>query len=397
MGVIILTCRCGQRVKAPGARPGRIGRCPTCGSLLEVVPEPIDYRPMTIAALQRSADLGAPDSAEDPKELHAPGGYFIEPIGTQRGSAGQQTPLSRSSPYKRAGGHITDSRTASHVPVAGELLPVLRHPETSILASMLYPLRGAETLAMVAVMSVIFWGFTILVPEYCMGIWADASTLGTPSMGMLVILISALPVLLLLPLVIIYLLQYLGRVLVSSAMGDIVPPRTPDRNFDGLFSGLSPWLTWLVLGGLISLSPLALFAFLEDQPILEKPLLIIGLVMLGLPYALTSLMLAFLNDRPSAAAPHGVLFAWLRHGRLFFPVLLQSSAIIAMSCMAFVLSLMLRLGHFWLYLAMALGCWGLAIWMAIVLMRVLGLHYHRHFDSLKWQRADPRWGVRWRL
>ena len=108
---------------------------------------------------------------------------------------------------------------------------------------MLYPLRGAETLAMVTVMGTTFWGFTILVPEYCLGVWADASAMGTPSMGMLVILISALPALLLLPLIVIYMMQYLGRVLVSSAMGDTVPPRTPDRNFDGLFSGLSPWLT----------------------------------------------------------------------------------------------------------------------------------------------------------
>ena len=180
-------------------------------------------------------------------------------------------------------------------------------------------------------------------------------------------------------------------------MGDTVPPRTPDRNFDGLLTGLSPWLTWLIFGALISLSPLVLFVFLEGEPVLEKPLLVIGLVTLGLPYALTSLMMTFLHDRFLAAAPHGVLFAWLRHGRFLFPVLLQSSAIVAMGCMAFVFTLMLRIGYFWLYLAMALGCWGLAIWIALVTMRILGLHYYRHRSSLEWQRADPRWGVRWRL
>ncbi len=208
--------------------------------------------------------------------------------------------------------------------MADGFLPPLSHPETSVLTSMLYPLRGAETLAMVAVMGVTFWGFATLVPEYCLGVWADASALGTPSMGMLVILISAIPALLLLPLIIIYMLQYLGRVLVSSAMGDTAPPRMPDRNFDGLFSGLYPWLTWVIFGGLISLFPLVLFAFLEDQPILEKPLLIVGLMMLGLPYAMTSLMMSFLHDRPLAAAPPEVIYAWLRHGRSFFPTLLQS-------------------------------------------------------------------------
>ena len=101
-------------------------------------------------------------------------------------------------------------------PMADGFLRPLQHPESRVLVSLLYPLRGAEALAMVAVMGVAFWGFTILVPEYCLSVWADASTLGTPSMGMLVILISALPALLLFPLIVIYLLQYLGRVLVSA-------------------------------------------------------------------------------------------------------------------------------------------------------------------------------------
>ena len=281
--------------------------------------------------------------------------------------------------------------------MADGLLPPLSHPETSVLASMLYPLRGAETLAMVAVMGVIFWGFATLVPEYCLGIWADANMLGTPSMGMLVILISAIPALLLLPVIIIYMLQYLGRVLVSSAMGDTAPPRMPDRNFDGLFNGLYPWLTWLILGGLISLSPLALFAFLGDQPILEKPLLIVGLMTLGLPHAMTALMMSFLHDYPLAAAPPGVIYALLRHGRSFLPTLFQSSVLVTLGGGAFALTLMLRTSHFWLYLTLAMGCWVIAIWIAIVTMRVLGLHYHRHRDSLKWQRADPRWGVSWRL
>ena len=281
--------------------------------------------------------------------------------------------------------------------MADGLLPPLGHLETRVLASLLYPLRGAETLAMVTVMGTTFWGFTILVPEYCLGVWADASAMGTPSMGMLVILISALPALLLLPLIIIYLLQYLGRVLVSSAMGDTVPPRTPDRNFDGLFSGLSPWLIWLLFGGLLGLSPLVLFAYLENRPMTERPFLIIVYASLGLPYALTSLMLSFLHDRPWAAAPPGVLGALLRHGFSLLPVLLQVSAILGLGGVAFVLASMLRTSHFWVYLATALGCWGLAIWISLVAMRVLGLHYHRNRDRLKWQHADPRWGVSWRL
>jgi hypothetical protein len=39
----------------------------------------------------------------------------------------------------------------------------------------------------------------------------------------------------------------------------------------------------------------------------------------------------------------------------------------------------------------------LAIWIAVVEMRLLGLYYFRHQEHLKWNRSDPRWGVRWRF
>jgi len=397
---MILVCGCGQRVKASGARPGRIGRCPSCGSPLEVPHEPTTSHPEVISATGRLAVLSSQETGEIEDESQTAGGYFVEPVqrmGAGQGGKRQRRAASPSSPRKLASGYIAEPQGRAHEPMADGLLPLLSHPETSVLALILYPLRGAETLAMVAVMGVTLWGFATLVPEYCLGVWADASTLGTPSMGMLVILISAIPALLLLPLIVIYMLQYLGRVLVSSAMGDTSPPRTPDRNFDGLFSGLYPWLTWLIFGGLISLFPLALLAFLEDQPILEKPLLVVGLMTLGLPYAMTSLMMSFLHDHPLAAAPPGVICALLRHGRSFFPTLFQSSALVALGGGAFALTLALRTSHFWLYLALMLGCWELAVWIAIVTMRVLGLHYHRHRAQLDWQRADPRWGVSWRL
>ena len=80
MGVIILTCRCGQRVKAPGARPGRTGRCPACGGVLEVPPGPgIDPSEAMLDA-EQSANLRTPDLAGDDEDLRTPGGYFVEPV-----------------------------------------------------------------------------------------------------------------------------------------------------------------------------------------------------------------------------------------------------------------------------------------------------------------------------
>jgi hypothetical protein len=122
-------------------------------------------------------------------------------------------------------------RDGDRPPSADEAPTPRAESESSVAASLLYPFRSADGLAVVVVAATAFWGFTILVPEYCLGVWEDANLLSTPSMGGLIVLISAVPVVLLFPFVVIYTLQYLGRILVSSAMGEIIPPRPPDRNF----------------------------------------------------------------------------------------------------------------------------------------------------------------------
>jgi hypothetical protein len=274
--------------------------------------------------------------------------------------------------------------------MADGFLAPLAGSDRSVWASILYPLRSAEALAMVAIMGAIYWVFTILVPEYCLGVWDDANTLGAPSMGMLIILISALPALLLLPLALIYTLQYLGRVLVSSARGETVPPRTPDRNFEGFFSGLYPWFISLVFGAAVGLLPLLLSALFTDFAILGEPVRAAGLAMLGLPYALMALMLAFFHDHPLAATPTGVLGALMRHGGCFLPAMIKVTAVLGLAAMMFVLVLSMRTGHFWLYVLAALGCWAMAIWTGIVVMRIMGVHYFWHQDKLKWHSQGSR-------
>ena len=60
MNVSILVCGCGLKVRAPGATPGRVGRCPKCGGELRVpdVP-PVDDKPIRA----RTPDDDAPGDA----------------------------------------------------------------------------------------------------------------------------------------------------------------------------------------------------------------------------------------------------------------------------------------------------------------------------------------------
>jgi hypothetical protein len=250
---------------------------------------------------------------------------------------------------------------------------------------------------MVVILGMVFWVLTILVPEYCLGLIRDADKLGKLEFGYLVALISILPAAILLIPATCYGLQYLGRVLVSGAMGETIPPRVPDRNVDGFLTGLSPWLVWLLLGVTVGLLPLTSYAIFLSSFLPWNPLVAFGLTMVGLPYMLMALMMAFLHDHALAATPTGVLGAMARLNGSFWPTCLVVAAAIGLSVGAFALVLLLREDHFWLYLVACLGCWSLAHWVAIVVMRILGTYYYRHRYTLRWHHERPRWGVTWGL
>jgi len=304
---------------------------------------------------------------------------------------------SRSRPVKvpPAGEGLLGRKSATSM--ADGLLPALSTPETSWFASVLYPLRGAESLGVIASSSLVFWVFIILVPEYCLSVMGDTDMMGVPTMGKFVALISILPVVFLLPFALCYWLQYLGRVLVASAMGETIPPRLPDRNFDGFLHGLSPWFIWSVLGLLTGLLPLLVYGLSLSTAADGSFLLALALVLVGLPYIVMALMMTFLHDDPIAATPWGVMGAMFRLGGGYGLLCLFVASALALGAGTFLIALLLRARHFWLYLVACLGCWVLVDWTLIVVMRILGTYYDRHKQSLLWHHERPRWGVIWKL
>jgi hypothetical protein len=373
MNVPILVCGCGMRVKAPGAKPGRVGRCPACGGRLEVP---------TL-----------------PKELEAPIGLADESEGFGRRSEIVLTPTRAApvEPEERPRPRAESERPGWRPPMADGLLPLLQKPEREWTTSFLYPLRGAESMAMVGAFGVIAWMFTVPFAEYCLQVMAETEKAGAGLLGLLYTWIVSVPGLILGPFFLAYWLQYLGRVLVTSARGDCAPPRMPDRNFDGFFTGLSPWFIWVVLGVGVGLIPALAYAFAGVPAIGGGAWLALALAVAALPYILAALMLSFLHDNEFAAVPWGVLLSLVRLG---VPFLLLSGLIaaalgVAGGCIA--LAVVLRSHAFWVYLPIALVCWIAVLWVQLVIMRLLGLYYFHHQDNLHWHRAHPRWGVAWRL
>ena len=330
--------------------------------------------------------------AQQPREADQPGGYQLEPV--------QEASLlvpSRSRPIAASPSRGVFVERKSTAPMANGFLPALDRPETSWFTSVLYPLRGAEGLGMIAITAAVFWLFTILVPEYCLTLMGDADSMGASVLGYLIALVSILPFVLLSPLVVLYWLQYLGRTLVSSAMGETVPPRTPDRNFDGFFHGISPWLIWLALGVGVGMLPFFFYAFSPSSRSELNPPAAIGLLLLGLPYILLALMLAFLHDHALAATPWNVVIALIRLGGSYILLCLFVAAALALAAGAFAVALHLRPNHFGIYILLSLVCWASLQWTSIVVMRILGTYYYHNKGSLRWHHECPRWGVTWRL
>src|SRR5262245_51057364 len=120
MTVPTLVCDCGMRMKAPGAVPGRVGRCPRCGGRLRVPDEwPCD----------------GPKQAGGDEPVG--GGYDLAP---EAETTVHVLPRTKPKPARRQ--RETPVAPQRRGAMADGLLPVLEQPERGWLASFLYPLRG---------------------------------------------------------------------------------------------------------------------------------------------------------------------------------------------------------------------------------------------------------------
>lgn len=404
--------------------PGKSGRCPSCGRTLRVpdaasVPPPEDEwnwqgtydltpdgppRPMS-RALGRATVVGPegpwPDEAEAPDEPMPASPAATDGEWTWQGAyeLGANPPAPKSVPVPEAPrGAVEDA--VPRLPLAPRGRVARREPEDDepqhldswFPPHLLYPSRGVEGLSMVAAIGVAAWVMGTLVPEYCLAILADSETMGVPSMGRLIALISSLPVLILSPMVLVYDLQYLARVLVASSDGEPLPPRPPDRNADGLLDGLGAWLRWIVLGAGVGLLPLAAYQMAAVGS--WNPVVAAALGLAGLPYALMALLMAFLHDDDLAARPWAVVGTIAKLGPSFLGLSLTVAALFALVGIAVAASLVLRERAYWLYIPASLASWLLAAWLAIVAMHTLGAYHAPRKGRLKWRRKRRRWGVR---
>jgi len=340
MGEMILVCRCGRRVRAPGAVPGRVGRCPGCGEALRVPEAP-----------------SAP-----PIEVEAP--PAPEPV-----AAARPAPRRR----KRKPSGLIDRLEAWD-----GLVP---RPQTSasarsVFRNLLYPLWDANGLAFLVIFPILWWLISLPTFEY-LSLLAQ----GEPAIAPIRALIPSLTGLII---VLGYTLAFLNQVFLSSAHGETRHPRWPELDLWELVRGVLRWAWALLAGFLVGGLPAFWFLGRVEEPRFSDWAIFGGLWAFGALYAEVALVASLLFDDILAINPATVGRAvWVsRFG--FLRSLILSAAILIPTGLLFTAVLHVSEPH--LAIGSWLLFWGVAFYGALVAMRVLGTEYHRHARALGWFR-----------
>ncbi len=327
---VTLTCDCGQKLNAPGAIPGRVGKCPRCGSLLKMdeVPGP---------------SIGGPGM--DPEFRPPPD------VGTY------QTPRIKRQTRRRPAGW------------SDGLVPLPPAVERSLVGSWDYPLRASSGLGLLLMIPPLLWFGTvplfILIPMAASG--SAVTLLG---------LILLLPELLILALVLGHTLLFLGDVVVTSSLGEVNLPRPATWNPTEIARGWARW-SWAGFLGLVVGGTPALLYWVDTGDVdWFDQVVLIDLILPGLAYAQMVLVMTLIGESVWAAANPVRVFRAIRSGGwkyigpcLVTGVCLATLAGTLQGCLT-IRQPFIQVVAFWLWLVAAL-------YLSMVSLRVLGLFCYR--------------------
>jgi hypothetical protein len=267
----------------------------------------------------------------------------------------------------------------------GLILPPER-PETRLCDSLLYPFWGATGLGLLVFFPPAFW-FTSLPLISTIATLLSGNLTTSARFGLMFLLLLTPCFVLVLG----YALLFLGRVLVSSALGEVEHPRWPGWDLDEMVRGVGRWFWAVVVGVVVGGLP-ALAYWISCGDIDPIDLVIFAeLLAVGAAYAQMALLASILHDDPLAANPITVLRAIVRVGWSWARPCLVSGFALVLGIVA--LRGLLAISQPSLAALALWACWVLIMYLAMVALRVLGLCYHRHARALGWFRDRPRWGV----
>ncbi len=184
-------------------------------------------------------------------------------------------------------------------------------------------------------------------------------------------------------------LLFLGRVLVSSALGEVHHPRWPEWDLDDMLHGFGRWAWALLIGGVLGGFPATAYWLYCGDVDLFDAIILAELLAVGAVYGQMALLATLLHDDPLAANPITVVRSlWQAGWGCLAPSLVGgSAALVALFALGGVSRIdngLVAAVAFWAF-------WVLVLYEAMVVLRVLGLFYHRRAAALGWFRDRPRW------
>ncbi|MFO0949898.1 MAG: hypothetical protein U0835_01855 [Isosphaeraceae bacterium] len=266
-----------------------------------------------------------------------------------------------------------------------------RHPRVApgLFECLIYPLTDGPGVGIL-----IFWPpllFLLSLPIFDVVALLEPLSRGDFALGLLAVPIFS-PLMITFSLVLGYGLLFLGHLFVASAMGEPEHPRWPEWDTGQISEGLGRWI-WAALFGLaVGGAPVAVYwLYCGDIDWFDR-MIFADLVILGVGYALMALAASLLHDNILMANPVTVLSAIFQTGWDY-----------VMPCVAGGFTVLLCAGMMWaitsyiptlkLAALALLGFWGLSLYLAMVVLRMLGLTYHAHALELDWFRGRPKWGI----
>ena len=330
---MLLICSCGQKLNTPGATPGRVGKCPRCGSLLKMA--------------------GPPSPPSEPTAESGPSQGPSRAVGStyRQSSPEPRRPSSKKSLF------------------ADGLVEIPTRPETSFGVCLTYPLRNASGLGLLAFMPPLLWFGAVplfaVIPLLATG--SALTVIGVVLLGpQWVILFFTLG----------HVLLFLGEVVVTSCLGSVQVPRQVSWNPGEIARAWALW-SWALLVGVVAGGWPALIYWLQcgDVDWFDQVVLI-DLIVPGLAYAQMALVLALTDDSPwSAANPIRVTAALGRSGWSFFWPCLVTGGFLALMITLF--KACLELGGEFSQSVAFWAWWVVGLYLAMVALRWLGLFCYR--------------------
>lgn len=331
-----LFCSCGRSFFPVGVAPGGLAQCPSCGAWRRVPARAPDPR----------------DVAERPIPDH---------------------PRQRARLFARR-------RRLGEAATLGEALS--------------YPVRDGPGIALLVVMPPLVWFLSVPVLDLIRFTWSGPR--GNFNPFALVLLPFFVPLGLCFALILGYVLLVLGAVLVSSAMGEYDHPRWPVWDRFVIIEGLGRWFWALAIGLGIGGAPVAFYfdRFGADSP--ADRVILAFLIVLAAGYAQMALAAALLHDSLLAANPWTVLVSIARIGTGYVLPSLTAGVAALGTIAAFYFALF----HAPSLEIAAVGLWAawlVAVYLAMVAVRMLGLTYDRYAARLAWFGARPKWEITGRM